>query len=145
MKYTLEFPAEYIKPKVQNLADICKALRSGAFKQGSSRLLFNEEDNTYTVMGIISRMQGRIVKLSTFWQDGNTGRNGEPDEKHENGATDCLCLNNPLFSVLNRTGYFPTGVVLRDGSGRLGGCISGADSHGYDFNQLADMLEEIFQ
>lgn len=99
--FVISLPKNYKKIKLSFFNKWVDALEGGDFRQCSGILCEpNNKKLTYCCLGVLSKVQGRLVKTQDGFEDTLHGGTGELNRK------------NPLFSILKSRGEFPTGVKV---------------------------------
>lgn len=66
MNYTIELPANYVKPPLPGRDKWCAALRSGQYKQGMNRLIRDGEEVRYCCLGVLSESRKEAWEVATL-------------------------------------------------------------------------------
>lgn len=126
MKYEIEYPENYVKPKMPAKAWV-EALRSGEYQQVKGCLC---DGNAYCCLGVLSKIQGRLT---------DEGRDGEK------GTQYILEPDNPLIQYIGSAGEFPLGVeVILSHKERIKG-LAGLNDGGFTFSEIATIIEQIWE
>jgi hypothetical protein len=129
MNYEIKFPKDYTKPKLPGRDKWIEALRSGKYEQGKGKLCKN---GNYCCLGVLCEIQGR----PKF----NGGRDARVCFDSSKGH---LSAENPVYNKLNASGFFPEGIKVEFKNGKYGS-LADCNDHGLTFDQIADIIEAIW-
>lgn len=135
--YTINFPENYTKPKLPGRDQWTAALRSGKYGQGKGRL---RVDNNYCCLGILCELQGRLIKENGIWVDPYD----YAKEDEDCGAECSLSGDNPLAKELRDLGSFPEDLYVESDQHIIYHALSELNDSGFVFNQIADIIEAIW-
>jgi hypothetical protein len=100
-KFAINLPANYKKISLPFFKEWVTALESGKYRQGRRLLCqINNKKATYCCLGVLSKIQGRLIKTDFGFEDTISSYVGT------------LKINNPTYFVLNKNGLFPEGVTV---------------------------------
>ena len=106
----VNLPSGYRKTKLPGLKAWVDALNSGKYRQGNSHLCMKDRGRfTYCCLGVLSKVQGRLVSAgncNTEKGDGTIGADGTVDDY----SVCYLHTSNPLYSIIGDNGVLPNGV-----------------------------------
>ena len=126
MDYKLHLPKGYVKPPLPGRDKWIAALMSGKYPQGQHHLC---KDLCYCCLGVLSELQGRL-----------------DFDGRDNREYSLLSYDNPLFDILRSNGDFPLRVCVE-----IFNCtiichaLSTCNDFGLNFNQIADIIEAVWE
>lgn len=135
-KFLIKLPANYQKIKLAFFKKWISALESGKYRQCNGTLCKPNDNKklTYCCLGVLSKVQGRLIKTEYGFIDG-----GGCDDVGE------LDKNNP---TLQGIGNFPKGVTVTDGSYIYNSCSNLAscnDDLGLSFKDIAKIIKTLYK
>lgn len=119
MDYKIILPENYIKPKLPDKSKWVIALRSKKYLQGKIHL---KGDETYCCLGVLCEIEN--IAHGPFAKT--------------------LPSNNIWFQKLSSMGYFPADVWVETPKERNLLSLAGANDHGLNFDQIADIIDQIW-
>lgn len=100
-KFNIHLPKNYKKIKLPFFNKWVSALEGGSFRQCTGTLCESGNKRlTYCCLGVLSKIQGRLIKSEGQFTDGLGGSSGD------------LTSGNELYSILSSRGDFPKGVTV---------------------------------
>lgn len=124
----LQRPLGYQKIKLPGLGAWVNALRGGAYAQGVGQF---RKGDCYCCLGVLSAIQGRLEEHRS--------------EGSESWGEGVLAADNPLYPILRSDGRLPENVAVLIGDDNHGDLISLNDHAGFTFEQIANLLEELYE
>lgn len=101
-KFEIKLPKNYKQIKLPSLKKWVSALEGGKYRQCTGALCSpHNKKLAYCCLGVLSKVQGRLIKTSNEFEDGLYTR--------EIGG---LARSNPLYDILTHSGSFPKGVKV---------------------------------
>lgn len=123
-------PEGYQKQPLPFFNEWVEALESANYEQGKGELVVKENNNIrYCCLGVLCQIQGRLT-------DGKDGGDG---------AYHCLHYSNPCYPFLGKYGYFPEGIQVKKGTVSDETLASVNDSGKFTFEEIAQVIKEIWK
>lgn len=100
-EFNIHLPKNYKKIQLPFFRKWVNALENGSFRQCTGILCESGNKRlTYCCLGVLSKIQGRLIKSEGQFTDGLGGSSGD------------LTNDNELYSILSGSGDFPNGVTV---------------------------------
>lgn len=138
-KFNINLPNNYKKIKLPFFNKWVSALEGGSFRQCTGTLCESGNKRlTYCCLGVLSKIQGRLIKSEGEFTDGLGGSSGN------------LTLNNELYSILSSRGTFPKGVHVsiqeEDGAYRFADdLVECNDDFKFSFKDIAKIIKTLYK
>lgn len=138
-KFNINLPNNYKKIKLPFFNKWVSALEGGSFRQCTGTLCESGNKRlTYCCLGVLSKIQGRLIKSEGEFTDGLGGSSGD------------LTLNNELYSILSSRGTFPKGVHVsiqeEDGAYRFADdLVECNDDFKFSFKDIAKIIKTLYK
>lgn len=137
-KFNVNLPDNYKKVKLPFFKQWVAALESGNFRQCNGTLCEpNNKKLTYCCLGVLSKIQGRLVKNKEY----NAYEDGE-NTLETSGLDD----RNPVYSILKNDGTLPKGVsVATDDDYKCTSLVSCNDELDLSFKDIVKVIKTIYK
>lgn len=138
-KFNVNLPDNYKKVKLPFFKKWANALESGKFRQCTGTLReINNKRPTYCCLGVLSKIQGRLIKneAENYFEDGkDTG---------ESGNLDC---SNPVYLILKSDGTLPKGVNVTktDDAYESTTLVACNDDLSLSFKDIAKVIKTVYK
>lgn len=145
-KFKIIAPKGYHRKSLPYFQELVDALESGRFRQVTGTLCESTGSKSvgYCCLGVLSRVQGRLIK-----DDGNWYDQALLDKSGSNKSrSDCdLNRDNPAYKVLRNDGRFPVGIklIMTDNDEVITSLIGCNDDGKLSFKEIAQVIRRIWK
>jgi hypothetical protein len=133
-RLSLNVPDGYIAPALPFRDEWIRALRSGSFPQGKGTL--RTPDGEYCCLGILSEIQGRLIKTNIGWVIGWVDGHAPYNSR--------LSHENPIYNSIGPIGELQHDDIVAWFLGIQYGSLAGLNDAGASFEEISLVIERIW-